>query len=335
MSIGQGGATTVVIAALCVLVGAGLVGMSATGTRRVATTEAPELSLDGLTGLPNRRGFFAMATGMVADTEAEDAAPVWLARIDLDRFKAVNDAYGTSMGDAMLAQTGTILAASGSYVGRFEGDEFLMVLRGLSAHEVDVTLADAMERLRVAQIDGEQIELGCTVVVVQAGPRRSGEPPIGIEQLVAETELGMYRAKRLGRGRLVHVDVATQEALARFRDGSAAQILDVGVRLQRSLADRSIVGARIVPQVPAAGPTGEPLEGPDLQLIAEFTGRRSACWTRPWPRYSSSGRPIPPAGLRLWFEVSAVDLVVPTAASGLWARGCPTSGCRARRSASS
>lgn len=307
--IGEGGtsATFVVVAALFVLAGAGMVVLTAMGARRTATTEPAGLSLDALTGLPNRHGFLTRAAQLLAD----DRGPVHVARVDLDRFRSVNEAYGTSLGDALLCQAAQILSSVGAFVGRFQGDEFVMVLRGMSSHEVDVALGDVIERLRSADIDGEAVELGCSIAVVRrpdSGAGDEADAP-GIEELITETEIAMYRAKRLGRGRLVHADEATRRTLAHLRDGTLGRDLEISVRLQRSLHDRRIVGARIVPQIDDGA--AEPLEGRDLQLVADFAGRRFGVLDATLAAIAASGRPIPPAGLRIWFEVSAFDVSLP------------------------
>jgi EAL domain-containing protein (putative c-di-GMP-specific phosphodiesterase class I) len=84
------------------------------------------------------------------------------------------------------------------------------------------------------------------------------------------------------------------------------------------LEDRRIVGAMVVVQMP--GPSGQPLDGDDLRPIAEFAGRRFGLLDATLEGIARSGRPIPPAGIRLWFEVGAADVVAHGGAAALWER---------------
>ena len=265
---------------------------------------------DVLTGMLNRGGLFSS----LVDLRADDG--MWVVLVDLDRFKPVNDSYGHAVGDLLLvAVAGELESAAApleGLVARLGGDEFAIVLGGATAHDVDLAVARIIERLEVVTVDGRRIELGCSVGVVH------GAPGVGIDQLLTEADLAMFRAKRSGRGRSVHFDEATRAALASFRDGTIGDTIDIGVRLQRSLVDRSIVGAMVVPQVPVGG--GDPIEGSELRLIAEFAGRRFGLLDATLAGIGRSGRTIPPAGIRLWFEVSAVDVVTYGGVEALWER---------------
>ena len=69
--------------------------------------------VDPLTGLPNRRAFFERANAMFAKGSAQLA----LLMIDIDHFKAVNDAFGHDAGDAVLQTVATTIASSASGSG--------------------------------------------------------------------------------------------------------------------------------------------------------------------------------------------------------------------------
>lgn len=298
------GAAAVVAAAVALLL------MLVVAARRAQRLSEEDSMIDPLTGLLNRSGFAAEvgAVGPSADT--------WVVLIDLDRFKPVNDSYGHAVGDAVLRAVADEIDAGSTAVGgvaaRLGGDEFAVAVPDSSAHDVDLAVAGMIERLEVITIDGRRIELGCSVGVVH------GAPGVDVAQLLTEADLAMYRAKRSGRGRSVHFDDASRTALAAFRDGTIGGSVDVMVRLQRSLGDRSIVGALVHPQVAGAG--GEVIDGADLRLIAEFSGRRFGVLDATIDGIRRSGRPIPPAGLRLWFEVTAPDVVAFGGADALWQR---------------
>jgi diguanylate cyclase (GGDEF)-like protein len=128
--------------------------------------------------------------------------------VDLDNFKAVNDAHGHLAGDEVLRAVAAALSAevrAYDAVGRFGGEEFVVLLSG-----VDTTSAThAAERLRgriggleVAvdgagggrRIGGLTASVGCVV-----SPTASG----GVEELVGAADAALYEAKRGGRNRLV------------------------------------------------------------------------------------------------------------------------------------
>ena len=87
---------------------------------------------DGLTGIANRRGIEErIAANIASDT------PFCVALFDLNRFKQVNDTHGHKAGDDLLRQFATKLregSPRSDLVGRWGGDEFVLVLTGVEAH---------------------------------------------------------------------------------------------------------------------------------------------------------------------------------------------------------
>ena len=211
-------------------------------------------------------------------------------------------------------------------MARLEGDEFALAIAGLSAHEVDLILFGVVDRLATTEIDGGTVVLGASVGVTYCdGMARTPDieadtaaDTIRLNGLLEECGLALRQAKRSGRGRVVHVDSATRAALERWRDGTIGEVVEVGVRLQRDLNDRSIAGASVVAQVIVDGT--EPLEGQALQVVASALARRFAVLDATLEGIASSGRPIPPAGIRMWFSVPASDVALPGGAEALWAR---------------
>ena len=102
---------------------------------------------DALTGLLNRRGFFA-AVGALMAANQKKLAPVSVLAFDLDKFKSINDRFGHKAGDAVLelfSKTVQKTMHTDDIVGRLGGEEFVAVISG--------KLADACivaERVRVA-----------------------------------------------------------------------------------------------------------------------------------------------------------------------------------------
>ncbi len=167
---------------------------------------------DPLTGLPNRRLLNDRLNRTLALGQRH-ARPGALLFIDLDQFKALNDAHGHAAGDQILVQTARRLQAclrGADTVARFGGDEFVVVLGDLDA---DLAVASAQAQAAAQKIaqalaapypvdglhgheQGRGMEHRCTAsigIVLFQGSARSAE------NLLAEADHAMYRAKRNGR----------------------------------------------------------------------------------------------------------------------------------------
>lgn len=150
---------------------------------------------DALTGLPNRRGIDAyLATGCAAG-----AAGV-LAICDIDRFKNFNDRYGHAVGDRVLKTVAHALSESldGHFVGRWGGEEFLIVATG----EMDDAVA-LIERAK-ANLGERQFKLRETDepmgrITFSAGAVRLPDDAEGLELALAHADALLYRAKENGR----------------------------------------------------------------------------------------------------------------------------------------
>jgi len=161
---------------------------------------------DALTGVHNRRAFFELAQRRLA--RAHDDGLAALLMIDVDGFKAVNDAHGHAAGDGVLAGIATRLRAAtrdGDVVGRFGGDEFCMLLTGGGIGDA----AMRAERLR-AQVAAHPpvIDGIATAVTLSIGIAhvREGRAP-DLDALLAMADRRLYLAKRAGRNRVIDRDV--------------------------------------------------------------------------------------------------------------------------------
>ncbi len=158
---------------------------------------------DPLTGLANRRAFDA-ALGEEIDAQAHGGAPFAVAHVDLDYFEEVNDTLGHPAGDHVLKTVARRLVQAlrkGDLVARTGGDEFLLLLRGLSDRE---------RLLRLGERLIEDIEAPCDFrgtpcrVSASIGLETSqGYDPMTTDALLAAADRALYAAKRSGRGRAV------------------------------------------------------------------------------------------------------------------------------------
>jgi len=158
-------------------------------------------STDEMTGLLNRRGFFAAAHQLVT-RQAKKGEPVSVLMFDLDHFKSINDRFGHPVGDAALRLFAAIASANmraADVVGRFGGEEFAAVLPG--------TLADATvaaERVRLAFQAAAGKVAGCRLdATVSIGAASGG---IDVASLIATADAALYRAKSNGRNRVEGIE---------------------------------------------------------------------------------------------------------------------------------
>nr|WP_276611111.1 sensor domain-containing diguanylate cyclase [Kineococcus siccus] len=146
---------------------------------------------DPLTGLANRRRWDEVAALEIARA-ARTGAPVTFALIDLDHFKAYNDTHGHLAGDRLLEEFARRAPASLrdlDVLARWGGEEFAVALPGCTAEQA----RHVADRIRADVPDGQT----CSIGVCQ------WQPGQGIEQVMAEADAALYRAKRQGRDRTV------------------------------------------------------------------------------------------------------------------------------------
>ncbi|MBB2748790.1 UNVERIFIED_ORG: diguanylate cyclase (GGDEF)-like protein [Microbispora rosea subsp. rosea] len=177
---------------------------------------------DPKTGLLN-----AAAWQREADTEIVRAQrtgdALALVLVDIDHFKKVNDTYGHLVGDQVLAQVAATLRTQlreYDVVGRFGGEEFVVLLPGADAHEARRVAERLRTRVGRMVVPAEQATVTVTVSAGVAIMNVHGEDLI---ELLAAADLALYRAKELGRDR-VCLPAAPVAPPPRSADGAAGAI---------------------------------------------------------------------------------------------------------------
>ena len=162
---------------------------------------APEESaIDKLTGLLNRRAFLERA-GRVVRSSLTSGAGCATLYVDIDNFKDVNDSFGHGVGDEVITAVARIMAhrlRKGDLLGRYGGDEFIVLLRGTGLDEA-VQLAEEIREL-VATSEPIQVNppVHPRISVGVAGLRPADDP----ESLLAAARVAMCHAKSSGRDRV-------------------------------------------------------------------------------------------------------------------------------------
>jgi diguanylate cyclase (GGDEF)-like protein len=179
---------------------------------RLSEENARLAHTDSLTGLPNRRYFFQQLDDLI-QTSARDGTRFALAIFDLDSFKPINDTYGHSIGDRVLAANGRRLAAFASAdvtVTRLGGDEFGVLVRSPGPPEEIIAFCDAIcaamqKPIRLRNI---QVVTGCSGGLAKY-PRAGREA----DALFDRADYALYHSKEHRRGKTTLFSHAHEDAI--------------------------------------------------------------------------------------------------------------------------
>jgi len=202
---------------------------------------------DSLTSLPNRASFHDYLGNEMTRT-ARDGGEFAVIRIDLDRFKEVNDLHGHAAGDTVLRTIGERLCAlpqGEDFVARLGGDEFA------AAHRISDTrsLGEFLGHLWFAltgplQLDGHSHVQGASIGVALY-PRDAAE----VETLLNNADLALYRAKSGRTEKICFYEAAMDEAVRErralandLREAIANDQLEVHYQVQASISTGEIKG---------------------------------------------------------------------------------------------
>jgi diguanylate cyclase (GGDEF)-like protein len=170
-----------------------------------ANTKLQLLSeVDPLTGIANRRRF-EETLAREWRRATRDELSLSLVMIDIDAFKAFNDAHGHQVGDQCLRRVATeireALTRPGDLVARYGGEEFAAILPSTparGAHAVAEMLRSRVESLATPHSGATSGVVTISLGVATASPGAASSP----ETLVAAADEALYRAKRAGKNRV-------------------------------------------------------------------------------------------------------------------------------------
>ena len=158
-------------------------------------------TIDSLTGLTNRRSFYALAENEFVRSKRY-GHPLSLIMIDIDHFKSVNDSYGHAIGDAvlkMLTQKVRLELRQTDIFARFGGEEFMVLLP-----ETDTLNAvQVAERIRNCIAETPvSVEEHKIMVTISLGIAEYDETCINLDDLLNRSDKALYWAKQIGRNRV-------------------------------------------------------------------------------------------------------------------------------------
>jgi diguanylate cyclase (GGDEF)-like protein/PAS domain S-box-containing protein len=190
-----------------------------TGRKRMEQELTHQALHDALTGLPNRALLVDRLAHSLGSRRPRDAHLAVIS-LNLDRVKAVNDAYGRAVGDDVLRQMAQrIVEASrpDDTVARCNGDEFVVTCVGVSVLEIELIAARIL--LAVSQpcvCGGQELTVTASLGIAVA------DHPATPETLVRDADVAMHRAKERGRGRVELFDEVLRSRAERRMTTDAA-----------------------------------------------------------------------------------------------------------------
>jgi diguanylate cyclase (GGDEF)-like protein len=153
---------------------------------------------DALTGLLNRRAILARLRAAIAHAR-ESGEPMSLLFIDIDHFKQINDSYGHHAGDRCLRAVIAPIASElsqGDALGRYGGEEFLVVLTGAGSANAEIVAERIRSRVEKMPILVASQRIDLTLSIGVAAMDGDALSP---EQLIERADAALYRAKSSGR----------------------------------------------------------------------------------------------------------------------------------------
>ena len=148
--------------------------------------------VDALTEIPNRRSFMAQAGRQMRLATAEQ----YLAMIDIDNFKRVNDRFGHDVGDEVLKRVALHIKASmaGYEFARLGGEEFAIFFHGLDLQGAEQRVAALCQRVRE--------DVGEHPVTISIGLARVDQGD-SLTTALVRADQALYEAKHSGKDRFV------------------------------------------------------------------------------------------------------------------------------------
>ena len=159
---------------------------------------------DALTGVFNRRHVDQSLERLMM-LRANDPFAVSLLLLDIDHFKRINDDHGHEVGDEVLRMVALTLMSTlrpSDLVGRYGGEEFLLVLAGVAPQEARLVAERVLGSIGdiVVEHEGARVDLGASIGLAGVDAEQRG---VDVRDIVRGADAAMYRAKSAGRNRVV------------------------------------------------------------------------------------------------------------------------------------
>lgn len=163
-----------------------------------------EALTDPLTGLLNRRGLTARIAPWIEEARNGSALTISALALDIDFFKRVNDSHGHDGGDAVLRHFGRLLRKQvrcSDIVARLGGEEFVVLLKNAP----DAVAMASAERMRHLVENSPIAWKHHSIAVTTSIGVAIGSGVNGVDPVLHDADLALYRAKAEGRNRVVRL----------------------------------------------------------------------------------------------------------------------------------
>jgi diguanylate cyclase (GGDEF)-like protein len=282
----------------------------------MSDTNLRNSNTDILTGLPNRRHFFAELERRMAVAAADPANKrLRVGIIDLDGFKPINDVHGHLMGDRLLIAVAKRLRARldpAVFLARLGGDEFVLISDRVTDRQAAVAARKLLIDIFEApfEIDDLTVRIGCSI-----GYAEFPKVAKSAEDLFERADYALFYAKQHDRGGIVGFS-AVHEATIREASVIDQALMNADLERELWIAYQPIVDAKTFQTVTfeALARWKSPALGnvPPIRFIV--AAERSGLIAQLTPmllRKALEGAATWPEQVRISFNLSAVDLTSP------------------------
>ena len=155
--------------------------------------------IDPLTNIYNRRSI----NDALSNLDHLAVHSYALVLLDLDHFKVINDRYGHHKGDEALVQVSEVLKhelRGSDVVGRFGGEEFILVLKNSSLQQAQIIAERCRSRIEALQLQSDQAQ---AIQITASFGVAISHPNMHPQQLLSYADKALYQAKAAGRNRVV------------------------------------------------------------------------------------------------------------------------------------
>jgi diguanylate cyclase (GGDEF)-like protein len=183
---------------------------------RLAVRYQQLAAVDGITGVYNRRHFMEAAADALARAQRL-GRPLAALMIDVDHFKQINDTHGHAAGDHVLAEAAQACQEQvrrGDIVGRYGGDEFIIIAGTTTLRAAQIGEQLARPATRVPDRDGNPLTYTTSIGIAQC------QPGWDLPALLTHADQAMYQAKRAGGGSWRIFDTKATQAATRLGNQS-------------------------------------------------------------------------------------------------------------------
>lgn len=201
-------------------------------------------AFDPGTGLYNKRAIHEYAV-----EKTQEGKELYLAMVDVDDFKNVNDRFGHMFGDEVLLKISEIMRGvvdSRGIVGRFGGDEFMLVLDGVSSEEELRRIFKTISK----NIQWEHQDIKETLAITTScGVAKFPDDASNFEELFNKADKALYVAKEKGKNRYIIYDEAKHGSIV---DEDASE-RGIGIKAIASDDTKAVVMSDIILQLNQEG----------------------------------------------------------------------------------